>query len=264
MIESVTPLIIAYNEAPNIARSLDRLRWARRIVVIDSGSTDETLQIVRAYPQAEVIHRDFDDCASQWNFGNEQVNSDWVLSLDADYELSDDLMTEITGLRPKTAAGYRANFIYRIFGRPLRGSLYPPRVVLYQKNKAHYRNEGHTQRVVIGGNILPLSGKIFHDDRKPLWRWFASQRRYAHDEAVYLLEHGHKTLSDRIRLAAWLAPLAIFGYTLIVKGCLLDGWPGWHYAFQRLLFETMLALEIIDQRLRRNAEHEKTPTDRIC
>ena len=57
--------------------------------MIDSGSTDKTVEMVRSYPQAEIIHRDFDDCASQWNFGNAKVNSDWVLSLDADYELSE-------------------------------------------------------------------------------------------------------------------------------------------------------------------------------
>jgi glycosyltransferase involved in cell wall biosynthesis len=256
MLEDITPLIIAYNEAPNIARTLDRLTWARRIVVIDSGSTDNTREIVCAYPQSEVIHRDFDDCASQWNFGNEQVNSDWILSLDADYELSNDLVAEMRGLNPDASVdGYRANFVYRILGRRLRGSLYPPRVVLYRKIKAHYRNEGHTQQLVTAGNVLPLSGVIFHDDRKPLARWFASQRRYAQDEAEHLLEPSRKTLgaTDRIRLVAWPAPLAVFIHTLVIKGCLLDGWAGWYYAFQRLLFETMLALEIIDRRLRRDA-----------
>ena len=73
MLDDITPLVITYNEAPNIARTLDRLLWARRIVVIDSGSTDETLEIVRSYPQAEVIHRPFDDFASQCNFGIAQV-----------------------------------------------------------------------------------------------------------------------------------------------------------------------------------------------
>ena len=100
MLDDITPLVITYNEAPNIARTLDRLLWARRIVVIDSGSTDETLEIVRSYPQAEVIHRSFDDFASQCNFGIAQVATAWVLSLDADYELSDALVTELRNLRP--------------------------------------------------------------------------------------------------------------------------------------------------------------------
>jgi glycosyltransferase involved in cell wall biosynthesis len=257
MLEDITPLVITYNEAANIARTLDRLAWACRIVVIDSGSTDQTVEIIRSYPQAEVIHRPFDDFASQCNFGISQVATAWVLSLDADYELSEALVTELRSLRPDASiAGYRARFIYRIYGRPLRGTLYPPRTVLYRKDKASYRNEGHGHRVVVAGEIAPLSGVIYHDDRKPLARWIVSQQRYACREAEHLLASDPKVLgrTDRIRLAAWPAPAAVFIYTLIFKGCLLDGWRGWYYALQRLLAETMIALEIIDRRLRRSLQ----------
>ena len=254
MIEDITPVVITYNEAANIARTLGRLVWAERIVVVDSGSTDETIEIVRSFPQTELFHRPFDDFASQCNFGVAQVATDWVLSLDADYELSNPLLTELRGLRPNPAtSGYRARFVYRINGRPLRGTLYPPRTVLYRKTKASYRNEGHGHRVMVVGEILPLSGVIFHDDRKPLARWFASQQRYACEEAEHLLASKRNSLSttDLIRVAAWPAPFATFIYTLIFKGCLLDGWPGWYYALQRLLAEILIALEIIDRRLRR-------------
>jgi glycosyltransferase involved in cell wall biosynthesis len=254
MIEDITPVVITYNEAANIARTLKRLVWARRIVVVDSGSTDETLEMVRYYPQTELFHRPFDDFASQCNFGIAQVATAWVLSLDADYELSDALVTELQALRPDSAtSGYQARFVYRIYGHALRGTLYPPRTVLYRKTKASYRNEGHGHRVMVVGEIVPLSGVIFHDDRKPLARWFASQQQYARAEAEHLLASNRNSLSraDRIRLAAWSAPLAVFIYTLIFKGCLLDGWPGWYYALQRLLAEILIALEIIDQRLRR-------------
>src|SRR5262245_29902250 len=157
MIDKITPLIITFNEAPNIARTLDRLVWAKRILVIDSGSTDKTVEIVRSYPQAEVIHRDFDDFASQCNFGNDQVATDWVLSLDADYELSDELIVELRGLNASAATdGYRVNFVYRVFGRPLRGSLYPPRIVLYRKGKSYYRNEGKVKTLTVGGDVLPI------------------------------------------------------------------------------------------------------------
>jgi glycosyltransferase involved in cell wall biosynthesis len=257
MIDDITPVLIAFNEAPNIARTLDKLVWAKRIIIIDSGSDDGTLDITRAYRQVEVIHRPFDDCASQWNFANNQVEAGWVLSLDADYELSDAIVTEIRGLQPAPAtSGYRAEFVYRIFGRPLRGSLYPSRIVLYRKEKAYYRNEGHTQQLVIGGTILGLAGVIFHDDRKPLTRWVASQRRYASDEVKYLLSSDRDSLSrvDRVRLMGWLAPLAVLIYTLFIKRCLLDGWPGWYYVLQRVFAETLIALEIIDRKLRRRTD----------
>lgn len=255
MLEEITPLVITYNEAANIARTLDRLVWARRILVIDSGSTDETEEIVRRYPQAELIHRPFDDFASQCNFGVAQVGTAWVLSLDADYELSEELVTELSDLHPDpVTCGYRARFVYRIYGRPLRGTLYPPRIVLYRKSKASYRNEGHGHRVEVSGQIAPLCGVIFHDDRKPLVRWLASQQRYAQLEAEHLMKSDRKALrrSDRVRLAAWPAPVAVFIYTLIFEGCLLDGWRGWYYALQRLLAETLIALEIIDRRLVRS------------
>jgi glycosyltransferase involved in cell wall biosynthesis len=256
MIEDITPVVITYNEEANIARTLDPLAWARRIVVIDSGSTDETLKIVQTYRQAEVFHRPFDDFASQCNFGIAQVTTPWVLSLDADYELSKELVIELHRLNPESAiGGYRARFVYRIFGRPLRGTLYPPRTVLYRKDKAFYRNEGHGHRVTVAGEVLPLLGVIFHDDRKPLAHWFRAQQRYASKEAEHLMASDRNALggTDRIRLAVWPAPLAVFLYTLILKGCLLDGWPGWYYALQRLLFEAILALDLIDRRLRRAA-----------
>ena len=95
---------------------------------------------------------------------------------------------------------------------------------------------------------------ICHGDRKPLAHWFASQLRYARQEAEHLVSSDRTVLSriDRVRLAAWPAPLAVVVYTLLIKGCLLDGWAGWFYALQRVLSQTLIALEIINERLRQD------------
>ena len=253
-VEQVGILILTYNEVPNIERTLSKLGWAQRILIIDSGSTDETIEIANRHPQAEVIHRPFDDFARQCNFGLSRIGTDWVLSLDADYELSDALVAELKVLTPPgDVGGYQARFIYRIHGRPLRGTLYPPRIVLYRRAGANYRNEGHGHRVTIGARVLPLTGRIYHDDRKSLGRWFASQQRYAKIEAEHLLSADSVELSriDRLRLLAGPAPFAALVYTLIVKRSLLDGWAGWFYALQRMLAEIMIALEITNRRLAR-------------
>lgn len=255
----ITPLLITYNEAPNIARVLEKLLWANRIVVVDSGSTDETLRILAQYPQVEVIHRPFDTFANQCNFGLMHVRSPWALSLDADYVLSDALVEELRRLDVSAdVAGYSASFIYMVHGRPLRGTLYPPRTVLYRASRARYRDEGHGHRVEVQGTVQRLSAPILHDDRKALSRWLSSQQRYARNEADFLLATPRSDLRrrDRLRLMIWPAPLAVFLYALVIKGCILDGWRGWHYALQRLVAEAMLALELLDRRLSRSTRNE--------
>jgi glycosyltransferase involved in cell wall biosynthesis len=264
VIDGATPILITFNEAPNIARTLNKLGWARRIVVVDSGSSDGTLEILARYPQVALFTRAFDNFADQCNFGLAQVHTEWALSLDADYELSDRLVQELSGLgEEEGVAGYRVSFVYRIHGRPLRGTLYPPRVVLYRVKNAHYVNEGHGHKVLISGDVRALSGVIYHDDRKPLSRWFASQQGYARLEADYLLkaDQGAMSAPDRLRRMAWPAPIVVFLYVLVIKGCLLDGWPGWFYALQRVLAECMIALELIERRLLRAAHGEEGPRE---
>jgi glycosyltransferase involved in cell wall biosynthesis len=252
VLDQITPLILTFNEAPNIGRTLEKLSWARRIVVIDSGSTDDTVETVGSWSQAELISHGFVDFASQCNFGLTQIATPWVLSLDADYELSDALINELRSLVPTShIGGYTAHFVYRIHGRQLRGTLYPPRTVLYRRERAFYRPEGHGHRVVVDGDVLALHGAIYHDDRKPIGRWFASQRQYACDEADHLLNARREILSrvDRIRLMAWPAPIGALLYALFLNGCVLDGWAGWYYALQRATAEALIALELIERRL---------------
>lgn len=228
----------------------------KEILIVDSGSTDATLEFVGRYPHARVVTRNFDSFAEQCNFGLAQVTTAWVLSMDADYELTPEAASEMRALAPLEAvSGYRAGFIYRIYGRALCATLYPPRIILYHPQRAYYRNEGHSHRVVLEGEVRDLAGKIWHDDRKPLARWLASQQDYARREADYLLTEPRVELrrTDYIRLMGWPAPILVFLYTLFWKRCLLDGWPGWLYVLQRTLAEILIAIELIGRKLRNSS-----------
>lgn len=250
MLDELTPLILTYNEAPNIGRTLAQLKWARDIVVVDSFSTDETLDILRRHPQVRVFQRPFDTFAGQCNFGLTKVESEWVLSIDADYILSDELISEIDSLPPDGEVdGYAVRFRYQVWGSPLRGTLYPARQVLYRKNKAEYLDDGHAHRVKLGGVVGRLSSYIYHDDRKPLDRWTASQARYAVRESDKLLNEAPDALSlnDRVRRLKLLAPFVVLFYCLILYRAVLDGWAGWYYAFQRAFAEVLLAVCLIER-----------------
>lgn len=252
MRDEVTALVLTFDEAPNIERALRQLTWTKRILIIDSFSSDNTIELAKSIaPNCEILQRRFDTFAGQCNFGLSQIGTEWVLSIDADYVLTPELVAEITVLRPTAAvAGYSAEFRYCIYGRRLRSTVYPPRTVLYRRAAATYRNEGHGHRVSINGRAERLRGIIEHDDRKPLSRWIRSQDRYAEVEASHLLRLSTAELSlqDKLRrkifITSWVMPL----YLLFARGLILDGWPGWYYVLQRTIAEMLVSLRLITER----------------
>lgn len=252
MLDQITPLILTYNEAPNISRTLAPLSWAREIVVVDSLSDDDTVEIAKSFPNVRVVQRAFDSHSNQWEFGLREtgITTPWVMALDADYVLSDEINAELAGL-PADAriAGYRANFIYCVNGKELRSGVYPPVTVLYRREAASYVQDGHTQRVTVDGLVKELRGPIFHDDRKSLTHWFKAQARYTELEAQKLLaaDRAELGLADRLRRWRVVMPLAVPVYCLIVRGGILDGSAGLYYAFQRSLAELMLSLRLFER-----------------
>src|SRR5437870_568931 len=278
---SLTALILTYNEEGNLRRTLEALVWVPKVIVVDSFSNDRTLEIARSFLNVQVVQRVFDTHANQWNAALDRIDTEWALTLDADYVLTAELQEEIKNLEPASdLALYWGEFDYCIFGRPLRASIYPPRVVLFRTKRARYVDEGHIQQLRVKGKLAKFKGKIWHDDRKPLNRWFQSQVRYSEIEAAYLLgasafAQGYGATTGSMELATaspstggqgagrselnrvdkmrkWLiiVPLAMPIYLLIVRGLIFDGWNGWYYAFQRTVAEMMLSLRLLEQKLR--------------
>ena len=246
MLDRITPLILTYNEAPNIARSLASVSWAKDIVVVDSFSDDTTLEIAKSFRGVRVFQRTFDSHRNQWEFGLKEtgIATEWVLALDADYVVSNELTSELENLRPDSeTAGYRANFVYCINGKKLHSGIYPPVTVLYRREAATYIQDGHTQWVALDGPIESLRGPMFHDDRKSLKTWFNAQARYTELEAQKLRSAQRAELNFPDRLRRWriVMPPAMFVYCLIIRGGIFDGRAGFYYAFQRAIAELMLS-----------------------
>lgn len=246
----ITALLLTFNEAPNIARTLSRLDLATDIVIVDSHSTDNTQDIARRDPRVRVFERTFTTHSEQWNFGlhDTGIQTEWVLALDADFVLTDTVIDEIRRFEPRPDVnGYWASFQYCIEGRPLRGAAYPPVVVLYRRAAARYRQDGHTQRVVVDGTVGTLTGLIQHDDRKSLQHWIQSQSRYMQLEAEKLASAPAGTLSiiDRLRKTVVIMPPLMFLYCYVVRGGILDGRAGLYYALQRAAAELILSLSVV-------------------
>jgi glycosyltransferase involved in cell wall biosynthesis len=261
VLDQITPALLTYNEEPNIGRTLARLAWARDVVVVDSGSTDRTLEILRKFRNVRVFQRNFDTHANQWRFATENtgIATEWVLRLDADYQVSDALVAEIAQLDPNAAVnGYRISFNYAIFSRELSSSLYPPKTVLLRKGQFAVWDKGHTEAWEVNGPIVPLSARIVHDDRKPVGHWMAQQARYMRRELDRLKIEG-SGLARWARLKPPLMPFAVFFYCLFAKGLIFNGRYGIFYALQRMLAEAVLALMVLEERVRSPTEQDFDP-----
>lgn len=259
MLGKITPVILTYNEAPNIGRTLERLTWASDIVLVDSFSTDATLEIASRFQQVRVFQRQFTTHQEQWSFAlaGTEIHSEWVLALDADYVLPDDFVNELKTLSPTSSVGgYRSRFTYCVHGKPIRSGVYPSVNVLYRRDDASYEQDGHTQKVVVHAPTIELHSPILHDDRKSLSSWVESQSHYVPLEAQKLLGADPKSLAwtDRIRRWRIVAPVAMPLYCLLIRGGILDGRAGFYYAFQRMLAELLLSLYLIDADLRSSAD----------
>ncbi len=246
-LSTITPLILTFNEAANIERTLRGLSWASSIVVVDSGSTDDTLKVLADNSSVRVLLRPFDDFAAQCNFGLQHIQTPWTFSIDADYVCPPELERELLTLRDDVA-GYENSFTYCIGGRPLRACLYPPRVTLFRTDLGRYCADGHAHRLQIQGEVLPLKTRILHDDRKSLERWLREQGRYAEQEACKLQSVPTKELGwkDRLRKKIIWAPLLTLVYCLFYKRLILDGWQGIYYSLQRTYAELLLSLKLVE------------------
>ena len=248
MLDQITPVILTRDEEANIGRTLRQLAWAADVVLVDSFSTDATLEIARRFPNVRVFQRKLDSLAEQTTFGIEQVRTPWVLLLDADYFVPDSFVDEARTLTPRPDTGaYRAAFDYAVHGRKLRASLYPARIVLLRRGRVRVWQDGHTPRFTAEGEVGELRTRVVHDDRKDFARFLQRQKRYMRQEAEKLRTADPRTLplSSRIRKLVVVAPFAVVAHTLFVKGLILDGAAGLRYTWERFVAELILSRELL-------------------
>jgi glycosyltransferase involved in cell wall biosynthesis len=261
MLDQITPVLLTYNEEQNIGRTLSRLAWAKDIVVVDSGSTDGTLAVLAKFPKVRVFNRRFETHGNQWRYATQEtkIATEWLLRLDADYQVSDALTAELARLDPNAAvSAYRVRFDYAVFSRKLLSSLYPSKAILLRKGCFSVWDKGHSDAWDVQGHVVTLNGTIIHDDWKPISHWLSGEAQCLQRELDWIRAR-KAGLVRWLRARPPLMPIAVFLYCLFGKGLILNGRAGLFYALQRMVAEAVLSLMVLEEKLRDHAAQVARP-----
>lgn len=220
--------VITLNEEKNIGRTLESVRWADELIVLDSGSTDRTLEICREYTD-KVFHQDWLGYAGQKNTAIDRATGDWILSLDADEPiepaLSDEIRTLIT--EPDACDGYRIPRKTFFLGKWMRhGGWYPDyNLRLFRKGRGRFQERAVHEAVRVEGRIGQTRHAILHHAYPDLASYVASINKYS-SLAVSVIE---KQGISRFQ-ASWMnilfRPILTFLLKYVLRLGFLDGKHG--------------------------------------
>jgi glycosyltransferase involved in cell wall biosynthesis len=221
----ISATIITCNEERKIARTIESLRCSDEILVVDSGSTDRTVEIAGNLG-AKVIETHWRGYSQQKNFAAEQAANDWILSLDADEVLSEALEAELWQLRKKgpTHDAYTMPRLAQYMGRwILHSGWYPDRKVrLYDRRKASWAGEFVHESVQVSGTLGHLKSNILHYSYDSLSEQMKSIDRYTTLAAQELVARGQKVHWRNLILD----PMWTFARTYFFHLGFLDGLEG--------------------------------------
>ncbi len=193
----LTVIILTKNEARHIARAIASVRdLASRIIVVDSGSTDATMQIACAHG-AEVLSHPWINHATQFNWALDQIANapGWVLRLDADEVVTPTLAAEIAAGLPDVDGCYVGRGI-KFMGQLVRyGGVFPvPSMRLFRNGKARCEARWMDEHIIVAGPTVHLRGQIIDDNLNPLDWWVSKHNGYASREAVDVLNREYDFL----------------------------------------------------------------------
>ena len=219
----LSAVIITKNEEKNIKDCLECLRFCDELILVDSGSTDQTVSLAKAFG-ATVHEREFRDFASQKNYGIEKAGGEWVLLVDADERVSEPLAGEIQKvLKNPEATGYYFLRKNRLFGRWMRFGNnrrdYQLRLVL--RKKAIFQGFVH-ERIYLSEKTVKLKESLLHYSTNHVSDYMKKLNTYAFLEAETLRLKGRRVSLRQMKYR----PLVLFFRLAFIKAAVLDGIEG--------------------------------------
>jgi len=268
----VSVMIFTLNEEIHLPSCLAAATWCDDVIIIDSFSTDATEAIARAHG-ARFFQHAFTGFGSQrnWALDNTSPRHEWILILDADERITEELrdeMARVVATSPAGVGAYRVKRRFHMWGRWLRySSLYPSWVVrLIHRDRVRYIDRGHAETQQVKGDTLELEHDLIDENLKGIDEWLQRQARYAGREAAHeLAEEARRPplrailsgdpLTRRAAVKSLGAripgrPLLYFLYAYIWRRGFLDGRDGLMFCAMKALYQNMITVYKYDARRR--------------
>ncbi|NIK92686.1 glycosyltransferase family 2 protein [Mangrovimonas sp. CR14] len=217
---TLSVIIPTFNEEHYIADALHSVQFADEILVVDSMSTDKTVQIAKSFG-ARVLPRKFDNFSNQKNHALSYATGDWILFVDADERITFPLKKEIYDAMEKgTHTAYKLNFPHFFMNRFLyHHDNDVTRLVL--REKCHFEGLVH-EKLIVNGSIGKLKTPVLHFTYKGLAHYIGKKDSYAWFQAEQLLKKNKKVTYFHLAFK----PFYRFFSSYILRGGFLDGIPG--------------------------------------
>ena len=220
-----TATIIALNESRNIIQCIRSVAFFDEILVVDSGSNDDTVSLATA-AGATVLTNPWPGYGRQKQFALEHARNDWIFSIDADERVSEKLKQSILDLfkSDPECEGYHINRCNHFMGRPLRhGEGYPDWCLrLFRKSKAGWSPDPVHERVMIQGKVGKVAGDLDHYSEESLSEYIEKQNNYTTLQATQMWEMGKSASLSKLLTS----PIMRFFKFYFIRMGFLDGIPG--------------------------------------
>ncbi len=232
----ISAFVICRNEEQKIARCIESLRWCDEVLVIDSGSTDRTVEIAQTLG-AKVIFNEWPGFLAQKRFGLAQCQSDWVLNVDSDEEVSPELAAEIRSVitSPRTTeSGFELLRVVFYLGKWWRkGGWYPEyRLRVLRRSVASWGGEDPHEHAIVDGPTRRLQGELRHYTYDSI----ADQIRSLNNHSTVAAQSLHRRGVQSSAIKILTRPLGRFVKFYLLKRGFLEGLPGLFVALMEAFY----------------------------
>lgn len=233
---SVSAIIVCYNEEENIGRCLKSLQWCDEIVVIDSFSSDRTVEICRHYTDI-VIEREWAGYRDQKAFAHSKATKDWVLMIDSDEEVTPELQDEIRQYLAEKGSHYAGFELPRLMFYLdrwwWRGGWYPDYDVrLFRRDRARWEGTEPHEKIIVQGAVRRLRNPVHHFSYRDMDEHLQQINRYTTISSQELRKQGKRwRLSDALLRPA----IRFFRYYFLKRG-FMEGFAGLYVAVSAAIY----------------------------